>query len=367
MSSSADPSPRVLIVGAGIAGLALARALSLRGLRADIVESHGKWRTEGFGLYLPANAVRMLEALEIGDAVAAKAHPIVRQQLLTPSGRRLIDIDLGDFWGDVGRCVAISRLDLHAALWAVTDPATVRQETSLVSANDGHVTFSDGSTGFYELVVGADGIGSAVRHSAFGEVRPRFLNQVCWRFIAEGFPDVSGWTARLGSGGRTFLTVPLGDGRVYCYAEISAPDPGGPGDDWPALFADFTGPVPALLRHSLDAHFAPLAEIAGSDWVRPRTVLIGDAAHACSPSMAQGGAMAMEDAVVLAEVLHRLPVEQALAAYLARREPRVAWVLAQNHRRDRARRLPTPVRNLLLRRAGALLFRANHAPLHEMP
>jgi 2-polyprenyl-6-methoxyphenol hydroxylase-like FAD-dependent oxidoreductase len=111
-------------------------------------------------------------------------------------------------------------------------------------------------------------------------------------------------------------------------------------------------------------------------------VLIGDAAHACSPSMAQGGAMALEDALVLAELLADvsdvpdLPdasaaagdgVTAALAAFQARRADRVQWVLDQNHRRDKARNLPTPLRDLTLRLAGERLFKANHAPLHTLP
>jgi 2-polyprenyl-6-methoxyphenol hydroxylase-like FAD-dependent oxidoreductase len=359
--------PRILIVGAGIAGLALARALNLRGIDAEIAERDGDWRPAGSGLYLPANAVRMLNTLKVGDEVAARANRIQRQQVLDPHGHRLVDLDLGELWGDVGDCLAIGRRELHEVLRSAVEPGSVHLGTAVTGAEHGKVRFEDGTTRSFDLVVGADGIGSAIRASAFGPDGPRFLNQVCWRFIADSHPEITDWIARVGSGGRTFLTVQLGQGRVYCYAEAASADPAGPGGAWQDLFSDFTGPVPVLLQQSASAYFAPLAEIPGSDWIRPNTVLLGDAAHACSPSMAQGGAMALEGAVVLAEVLDELPLEQALEAYRSRRAARIAWVLEQNHRRDRARTLPTPLRNGLLRVAGARMFRANHAPLHELP
>jgi 2-polyprenyl-6-methoxyphenol hydroxylase-like FAD-dependent oxidoreductase len=359
--------PDVLIVGAGIAGLALARALTRQGLAAEIVERETVGRPAGSGLYLPANAVRMLDRLGLGDEVRERAARVTRQHLQDHRGRRLVEIDLGELWGEVGDCLAISRQDLHDVLRGAVGPDAVRSGATVVGVDDGTVTFEDGSTRTYDLVVGADGIGSAVRRSAFGPVVPQFLGQVCWRFIAEGRPEIQDWTARTGSGGRAFLTVQLGDGRVYCYAEAASADPSAPTDDWRGLFHDFADPVPALLEQGGQAYFAPLAEIGGSDWTRPRTVLIGDAAHACSPSMAQGGAMALEGAVVLAEILAGQPVEQALATFQARRTDRVAWVLEQNHRRDRARLLPTPLRNGLLRLAGRKLITANHAPLLTQP
>ena len=159
----------------------------------------------------------------------------------------------------------------------------------------------------------------------------------------------------------------LGGDRVYCYAEAAGDEPVPPDGDWRELFADFTGPVPELLESGADAHFAPLAEIDGDDWIAGNVVLIGDAAHACSPSMAQGGAMALEDSLVLAELLADGPVGTALAGYRERRAARIAWVLAQNRRRDRARALPTPVRDLVLRTVGPRLITANHAPLLTMP
>jgi 2-polyprenyl-6-methoxyphenol hydroxylase-like FAD-dependent oxidoreductase len=107
----------------------------------------------------------------------------------------------------------------------------------------GKVALSDGTTGSYDLVVGADGVRSEVRRLALDGAAARYVGQVCCRFVAEGHPELSDWTARLGPD-RTFLTVALGQGRVYCYADLNCSEPAGPAGDWRRLFADFADPVP---------------------------------------------------------------------------------------------------------------------------
>jgi FAD-dependent urate hydroxylase len=102
--------------------------------------------------------------------------------------------------------------------------------------------------------------------------------------------------------------------------------------------------------------------------VRDRVVLIGDAAHATSPNMAQGAAMALEDALVLAACLCEIAsIPDALAAFESRRRPRTDWVGAQTHRRDRTRSLSPPLRNTVLRGLGRRIFRANYRPLMDQP
>ena len=118
------------------------------------------------------------------------------------------------------------------------------------------------------------------------------------------------------------------------------------GAEWRELFVDFADPVPRLLQHADDAYFAPIEEVVPPAWTARRVVLVGDAAHASSPNMAQGAAMALEDALVLADVLATSQdIEEALTEYQRRRTARVAWVQEQTHRRDRTRNLPPIIRN----------------------
>jgi 2-polyprenyl-6-methoxyphenol hydroxylase-like FAD-dependent oxidoreductase len=102
--------------------------------------------------------------------------------------------------------------------------------------------------------------------------------------------------------------------------------------------------------------------------VREHVVLIGDAAHATSPNMAQGAAMGLEDALVLSDCLHKIPaIPAALAAFEARRRPRTDWVRAQTHRRDRTRYLPPALRHNVLRYLGRRILHANYRPLLNQP
>ena len=358
---------RILIVGAGIAGLSLAHALRRRGGTPEVVERVSDWQPIGAGLYLPGNAVRALR--ELGVALPPDANPIRKQRFLDHRGRRLAEVDVERWWDGVGDCVSIRREALHEALREATTETPVRLATSVTELEDGaapRVTFSNGSSDSYDLVVGADGVHSTIRRLALGGPPAGYVGQSSWRFLADGFPELTDWAVMLGKG-RTFLTVSLGDGAVYCYADVSTSEPETAADgDWRRSFADFADPVPRLLEHSSEAYFAPIEEVAPPAWTARRVVLIGDAAHASSPNMAQGAAMALEDALVLAELLTQgQSVDEALTGYVTRREARVAWVQEQTHRRDRTRNLPATVRNITLRLAGERIFRSNYGPLRD--
>ena len=363
----------MLIVGAGIAGLALARALRLRESTVEllVVERAEQWSQAGAGLYLPGNAVRALGELGLGPVLSDRASPIVRQRFLDHRGGLLAEIDVERFWAGVGGCVAIERAALHDVLVEATADVSIRLGTSVTGLEPGatpRVTFSDGSTGTYDLVVGADGVHSTVRTLALGGPPARYVGQASWRFVAGGFPDSGEWSVLLGRG-RAFLTVALGRGAVYCYADLNTSDPAAAAaGDWRRLFADFAEPVPSLLEQAGETYVAPIEEVAAPEWTASGVALVGDAAHASSPNMAQGAAMAVEDALVLADLLTAgRPVAPALAEYERRRRKRVAWVQEQTHRRDRTRSLPSFVRNLTLRLAAERIFRSNYEPLLAPP
>jgi FAD-dependent urate hydroxylase len=187
-------------------------------------------------------------------------------------------------------------------------PIRVGLAVERLAQRDGIVSveFSDATSGEYDLVVGADGIQSAVRRLTFD-------------------PMLGHRTA--------FLTLPIDDERMYCNCDVvSPPDHGTPERGPNELFSQFADPAATLLD-SLDAaadiHVSTIEEVALDHWAHERVVLIGDAAHATSPNMAQGAAMALEDALVLADCLHKMPaIPNALAAFQARRRPRTDWVRA---------------------------------------
>jgi FAD-dependent urate hydroxylase len=368
-------APRILIVGGGLGGLALARALQQRGLAADVVERAAQWEPGGTGLYLPANGVRALRRLGLDEPVRSRGCVILRQRVLDHRGRLLLDVGLDEIWRETGICLAVPRSDLHEVL---REGTTIRLGTTVEAVREEaaavRVRLSDGSTGDYDLVVGADGIHSAMRQLVFDDVPPRHVGQVSWRTVVQGGPPITAWTVMLGRG-RAFLLVPIGEGRLYCYADVNAPEGRDPTDGafhrFVELFGDFGNPAADVLGRLAPAdarYFSAIEEVAPRPWVKGRVVLIGDAAHATSPNMAQGAAMAMEDALVLAEELATgQPVAACLTVYATRRAPRVRWVQEQTHRRDRTRNLAPALRNNVLRVAGKRIFKANHRPLLSDP
>jgi FAD-dependent urate hydroxylase len=369
---------RILIVGAGIAGLALGRALRQRGCFADIIERDAGWDHAGAGMYLPGNASRALRALQLDADVQKRAARIDTQRFCDHRGRLLSEINLESVWTTTGSCVAVHRADLHSALRGSEDVLPIRMGVALVSldlfADSVVVHLSDGSQERYDLVVGADGIGSAVRRLAFGEVGRRELNQWGWRFVIPCPPQVTTWSVLMSSQSAC-LAMPIGGGRAYCYVDLVGAEPptslATSNDRLQKVLAGFAGPA-IEIRRALTGHIAihgaPIEEVILDDWSRGRALLIGDAAHAMNPSMAQGAAMAVEDALVLAECLSgQADIGTAASAYEARRRTRVSWVLAMTHRRDRIRRLHPVLRNRVLRMFGDHVYRNHYRPLLTLP
>ena len=223
-----------------------------------------------------------------------------------------------------------------------------------------------------DVVVGADGVHSTIRRLAFGRTPPHYVGQVSWRFLSEHTHGITNWTVMLDRR-RAFLTVPV-PGGLYCYADLTCERiERAESDITPlrSLFLDFAAPVDAILDRLVNTdavHFAPIEEVTVEPSVTGRIVLIGDAAHATSPNMAQGACMALEDALVLSEMLASGGrVGDQLLAFSERRRARIRWVQQRTHRRDRVRSLPASLRNIALRSSAARMYRNDYQPLFSEP
>ncbi|MFY1700655.1 FAD-dependent monooxygenase [Micromonospora sp. WMMA1923] len=356
---------RILIVGAGIAGLAVARALRMVGLRPDVTEKLPPAGYADSGLYLPGNAARALRRLGLDGPVRPLGQLIHRQRFLDVAGDPLCEVHLGALWAGVGECRALPRAELHRVLLTGAG-GEVRYGVEVGGIEllpDGvGVTFTDGGTAEYDLLIGADGSGSSIRSIAAlgGPARP--AGQVVYRGVVRGGPRITEWTALLGQRA-SFLVMPIGGGRLYCYADEAGTElPADPGARLRELFEPYGSPVPKLLDALDEVCAERTDEVDLGRWSHGRVVLVGDAAHATAPTLSQGAAMALEDAVVLAESLSGTAsataggVEAALARYESRRRPRTRWVRDRTRDRNRTRDVSPALRDPLLRGRGGRIF-----------
>jgi 2-polyprenyl-6-methoxyphenol hydroxylase-like FAD-dependent oxidoreductase len=364
---------RVLVVGGGIAGFGLLRALSLRGVSCTLVERLPAPPGSGLGLNLPGNAVRALAALGLADEVVDRGRRIRRREYRNKAGRLLFAVDEEAFWGEVGPSVCLRRGDLLDVLRASTPEVTPRWHTPLVLAelvDEGvRVQLESGSTETYDFVVGADGVHSAVRRVLLptDDSRRSLMTEASWRFTAPN-PGVDCWTVWSGGQG-TLLLIPVDEEHVYGYASTTRGGAAGDDPQWlGSTFAGFPEPVATTVAAALDdpgqLYYSPVEEVRCEHWSRGRLALIGDAAHATGPVWAQGAAWALEDALVLADLLaERRDWSSVGAEYERLRRPRVAHVQAATDRMSRLAGLPGRLRDVVAPVLGPRAYRAAYGPL----
>lgn len=305
--------PHAAVVGAGIGGLTAAVALRRAGWDVTVLERAERLEPVGAGISLWPNAVRALEALGLGPALAAVSAPpagtALRRWDGRPLGASVTDL-LEERFGAPLRLV--HRADLQALLRDALPADSVRLGFRCTGAQpDGDgvlVHHAGGAPVRADVVVGADGIRSAVRDACFDDAPISPAGYTAWRGVADvGRPEDLPAGERLGRG-RLFGIAPLPGGRVYWWASVRgavAADETGH-EALLARFGDWASPVPDLIRGTPAERIivtplerrAPVESMASG-----RVVLVGDAAHAMLPNLGQGGCQAIEDGVTLGAVL----------------------------------------------------------------
>ncbi|HRY23954.1 MAG TPA: FAD-dependent monooxygenase [Geminicoccaceae bacterium] len=334
------------ICGGGVGGLTAAIALAKDGHAVTVHEQARAFARIGADVNLTPNAVHALDRLGVGETLReTAARPRFRISRTWDSGEETSRLPMGD---EAERKygapqLTIHRGDLLRALEARVPQSSIRLGHRVTAVSDGTVTFADGSSERFDVVIGADGIHSAVRASLFGEDHPRFTGLVSYRAVvprdavaAENLdsftkwwgprPDVQVVVFPLTRGEEIFIfaTTPQDDWREESWTL--------PGDvaELRAVYADFHPEVGALLGAVASVTKSALyVRDPMPRWSSGHATLLGDAAHPMVPFMAQGACMAIEDAVVLSRALAgatRADVPDALRRYEDARRDRTARV-----------------------------------------
>lgn len=368
---------KVLIVGAGIAGCSAALALAQRGWHVEVIEKQPQWRFQSSGIFVYSNGLDHFRQIGAMQGLVEAGFPIAsgRNVYLDQDGRHLVDVVYPSLGSPPAPAIlGIKRAEMHRVLSGQLEafgvPVRLGTTVQALQQDEGgvHVSFSDGATAAFDLVVGADGIRSGLRALLWPKVQPTYSGFGVWRSVHRRPPELVDKIMLMGVGKRLGI-MPISREYLYIFGTVAQPqgtwfDPAGWPETMRASFAEFGGPVrPFLDEISPDTEvlYTAVEEVVMPlPWHQGRVVLIGDAAHASTPFMGQGGALAVQDAVVLARLLaDGTPVPMALARFGERRAPVCRFVQEASHRVGQAGAEQDPARH-----AEALRALPAHAQAH---
>jgi salicylate hydroxylase len=344
------------VVGAGLGGLTAAIALRQRGFDVTVYEQAQALGEIGAGIQLSPNATRVLIALGLDRAFEAIAFEPERHVVRNWKSGSLVSATpmRGVFRRQYGAgYFGAHRADFHSVLQQAVPANCIRLDaraTGVLQHRDGvTLSFADGSTAEADIVIGADGIRSAVRESLFGPDAPRFTGHVVWRGLVPAAalpkdliaPDMTAWFGPKGT--IVYYYVRRGEivNWIAHYEDDWREESWSVESDWREAARAYAGWHPTLA--TLFEHTERCYKWALYDrdplprWTQGRVTLLVDAAHPMLPYLAQGAAQAIEDGYVLADVLaaHRDDMPAALIAYEQARLPRTARI--QLHARERGK------------------------------
>jgi salicylate hydroxylase len=346
----------ILIVGAGIGGLTAAIRLVQRGHQVRVVEQAKALGEVGAGIQMSANAVKVLQAVGVEPALeSAGVKPKAFEFRRFNSGELLHRIPLGEAHREKHGAAyyQMHRRDLHDALvqaLRAVAPDAVRLDATVREVHEDHeaaeVELVNGERLRADLVVGADGVKSVVRQHVLGADKPVFTGQVAWRVLVpvERIPqslrtDVVStiWCGPHNHGVMYYLRGGQLINFVGCVARPWEEESWTSARPWSELDQDYAGWHP-MVRAVVEAadrdqcyRWALNSRVPAMVWSTVRVTMLGDAVHSTLPYMAQGAAMAIEDAGVLARALELdLPLEQRMRVYEQHRAPRTRRVVEES-------------------------------------
>lgn len=345
---------QVLIVGGGIAGLVLAVRLKQLGLQPLVIEKSERWTIKGSGMHLYSNAIRALDSIGVADEICDTVFCQDDYIYADPKDLHRVQVRYPRLAGEKFPGLAsLSRQMLHDILIRAVEKLEipVRMGTTFVSASEQGdaltVTFSDGREEKFALMIGCDGINSQVRNQIFGELEPFYTGQAIWRALLPRHPDSKMPKIMYAGAGKMFGIIPVSENQIYLLAGMPDPDkPKYPEEKFVQLikenFAEFGGLAPhylGLITKPEQVGYTAIEMVnQPPPWHKGRVFLIGDAAHASPPYLAQGAAMAIEDSIVLGELIAAdLPLNELQSQFMQRRFERASYIQNLSLQRNKER------------------------------
>jgi 2-polyprenyl-6-methoxyphenol hydroxylase-like FAD-dependent oxidoreductase len=340
---------RALVVGAGIAGLCAAISLRRRGIEVDVVEKNRENGVLGIGIVLPGNSLRALHSLGVLDRVMAQGFPFGSFVFSDAAGNHPRKVPGALTAGpDYPAMMGITRPDYSAILTeaALAAGARITYESTAESftqdAGGVDVTLTGGAQARYDILIGADGLHSAIRRKVFGDIaEPVFSGQAGWRINVPRHPGVENLHVYDGGPGGKAGLVPLRRDLMYMWLTDQTSDPTPPKGDLAALLRQKMAGFGGMIAETRDRYLVEGAKVIWkrfdlvdlpTPWYRGRILVIGDGAHATSAHLGQGAALAVEDAVVLGEELAKgADVAAVFERFMARRYERVNLIQSWSH------------------------------------
>ncbi len=335
----------VLIVGGGIGGLTSAIALGQRGHRITVIEREPQWSIYGVGITQQANVVRAVAELGIRDEYLAAGFGFDAVEIYAADGTKVARVPSPRLVEGYPANLGMGRRALHDLLLkrTVAVGAQVRLGTTIVKLDDHgdkvSVTVSDGTSSSHDLVIGADGVYSQMRQLILPDAeKPVFTGQGVWRYNFPRDPSVDCLIAYNGAIGVGLVPMTVDD----MYMFITTPEESNP--HYPherlagSMQSKLAGSAPAIrhLGESITDNdgvvYRPLeGMLVRGPWHKGRVVLLGDAVHATTPHLGQGGGMAIEDSIVLAEEIDKgSNIEGSLFSYRQRRFDRCEYIVSKS-------------------------------------
>jgi 2-polyprenyl-6-methoxyphenol hydroxylase-like FAD-dependent oxidoreductase len=333
---------KILISGAGIAGLALARQLKKLNIPFKIIEKRSHLTTDGAGIALPANAVKALRYLGLGSHIDQHTHQVNKIIYADSAGTVLSEASLLEKPLNTDKFVALPRHKFHEILREGVDDdihfnTTINQIAQTKNGVVVKFNHSEFKQEEFSAIVGADGVNSQVRQLAFPDAQLSDLAVTIWRWTCR-YPTHDLQPTYMLGVHSLFLAYPIGKEEVYCYAHVIDPKNlysqfADHRETLTKQFSQHGGIVKTMLHILPENQFiipGRLRSVPKPLFTSGRVVLVGDAGHACSPMLQQGAACALEDVIVLSELLQHFSVEDALSQYEKFRMERVNWISASS-------------------------------------